>query len=105
MTKSDLVYELAVHSNITASLAENIVNTIFDSMKEAVVSGDKVEIRGFGSIVLRDYEGYTGRNPISGEQVAIKPKKRPYFKAGKEICDRLRTAHETLAVLERNRRP
>jgi integration host factor subunit beta len=96
MTKSDLFAALAVRSSISASLAEQIVNTIFDSMADALVAGEKIELRGFGTFTVRSYDGYTGRNPRTGETVEVAPKKLPFFKVGKELkelVDRARDAN------------
>jgi integration host factor subunit beta len=54
-------------------------------MKSALANGDRVEIRGFGSFKLKDYGGYTGRNPKTGEIVKVNPKQLPFFRAGKEL--------------------
>jgi integration host factor subunit beta len=96
MTKSDLFAALAVRSSISSSLAEQIVNTIFDSMTDALVAGEKIELRGFGTFTVRSYDGYTGRNPRTGETVEVAPKKLPFFKVGKdlkELVDRARDAN------------
>ena len=85
MTKSDLIATLAARSDITAGRAEQVVNTIFDAMSEALVDGEGIELRGFGSFSIREYKGYTGRNPRTGEQVKVSPKRLPFFKVGKEL--------------------
>jgi len=85
MTKSDLFAALAVRSSISSSLAEQLVNSIFDSMADALVAGEKIELRGFGTFTVRSYDGYTGRNPRTGETVEVAPKKLPFFKVGKEL--------------------
>jgi integration host factor subunit beta len=85
MTKSDLVTSLAARTSIPSSRAEHIVNVIFDTMTEAFVNGEGVELRGFGSFSVREYKGYTGRNPRTGESVEVAPKRLPFFKVGKEL--------------------
>ncbi len=85
MTKSQLVTILAEEANITRLKAEVVVNTLFDSISEALVKGDRVEIRGFGSFVNREYGAYEGRNPRTGAVIDVKQKKVPFFKAGKEL--------------------
>ncbi len=65
--------------------ARETVNLFFGSIKEALQSGDRVEIRGFGSFHVKEYEGYTGRNPRTGERVEVQPKKLPVFRAGREL--------------------
>jgi integration host factor subunit beta len=85
MTKSDLITLLATKENLTEVNATRIVNLIFDGFKDALVKGDRIEIRGFGSFVIREYRSYAGRNPKTGEIVEVKPKRLPYFKVGKEL--------------------
>ena len=63
MTKSDLITQLATKNNLIEAQATRIVNLIFDGFKDALVKGDRIEIRGFGSFVIREYGSYTGRNP------------------------------------------
>jgi integration host factor subunit beta len=69
--------------------AARVVNTFFDSMKEALKNGDRIEIRGFGSFKIKEYEGYVGRNPRTGEKVDVKPKRLPFFRVGKELREYL----------------
>jgi len=85
MTKSDLINVVAEKAKITEVKAELIVNTLFDSMSETLASSGRIEIRGFGSFIVKEYDGYDGRNPMSGELVKVKPKKLPFFKVGKEL--------------------
>ena len=85
MTKSDLINVVAEKAKITEVKAESIVNTLFECMTETLVSGGRIEIRGFGSFTVKEYAGYDGRNPRSGELVIVKPKKLPFFKVGKEL--------------------
>ncbi|MGM0597765.1 MAG: integration host factor subunit beta [Myxococcota bacterium] len=85
MKKSELIQKVAEQNNLPKTKVENIVNTIFDSMKKAIVNDERIEIRGFGSFSLRHYDAYTGRNPRTGEAVQVAPKKLPYFKVGKEL--------------------
>lgn len=89
MNKSELIEELAVKKGLSYKKAEEIVNTIFDSMTDAMIDDDRIEIRGFGSFVVNDYKAYTGRNPKTGESIAVKPKKLPFFKVGKELKERV----------------
>jgi len=85
MNKSDLIEALSRKENIAVKDAVNIVNMIFDGFTETIKSGGRVEIRGFGSFSAREYEAYSGRNPKTGEGVAVKPKRLPFFKVGKEL--------------------
>ncbi len=85
MNKSELIEAVAEKSKITKKKAEEVVNLIFDSMVDAMVKGDRIEIRGLGSFVVKSYGSYTGRNPRTGESIQVKPKKLPFFKVGKEL--------------------
>jgi len=89
MTKSDLITLLANKENLTEVNATRIVNLIFDGFKDALAKGDRIEIRGFGSFVMREYKTYSGRNPKTGKVVEVKPKRLPYFKVGKELKERM----------------
>lgn len=85
MNKIDIVNKLSETANVNQKVAKIVVDTIIDSIKQAIVTGDRVEIRGFGSFSLRSYKPYKGRNPKNGEVVNVPPKKLPYFKVGKEL--------------------
>jgi integration host factor subunit beta len=89
MNKSDLISLLATKENLSAVEAARIINLIFDGFNDALFKGDRIEIRGFGSFVMREYATYTGRNPKTGEKVEIKPKQLPYFKVGKELKEKI----------------
>jgi integration host factor subunit beta len=65
------------------------VNLFFNEMANALASGDRVEIRGLCSFYVKNYKPYTGRNPKTGQEVEIKPKKLPFFKCGKELKERV----------------
>ncbi len=85
MNKSELIKTLAEKTDIHVDEAAMVVNTFFDSIKDSLVGEERVEIRGFGSFKIKDYGGYTGRNPKTGEVVQVKPKKLPFFRPGKEL--------------------
>ena len=87
MTKADLINLISEKADITRVKAEAVVNTVFDSIVEALIKGDRIEIRGFGSFVNRSYDAYKGRNPRTGEVIDVKKKKLPFFKVGKELKD------------------
>lgn len=89
MNKSVLVDKVAQKVNLTRKKAEEVINLIFDAIQGALVRGDRVEIRGLGSFVVRKYEAYTGRNPRTGESIKVEPKKLPFFKVGKELKKRV----------------
>jgi integration host factor subunit beta len=85
MTKADLVEEVSRNSDLNKKDAEVIVQTVLDSIVESLKTGEKVELRGFGSFRLRERASREGRNPKTGESVFVPAKKVPYFKPGKEL--------------------
>ena len=85
MNKSELIKTLAEETNLPLEDATLVVNTFVDAMKDALVAGDRIEIRGFGSFKVKEYSGYAGRNPKTGESVEVTPKRLPFFRAGKEL--------------------
>lgn len=89
MNKSELIDKFADQTGHTRQLSEEIVNEIFNSMSEALEKKQGIEIRGFGSFSIREYEAYTGRNPKTGEKIKVEPKKLPFFKVGKELRERV----------------
>ncbi len=89
MNKSQLIEALAKAENLTIKKAEMVVNTLFSAVEEALIQGDRVEIRGFGSFKVKDYDGYQGRNPKTGEIIEVGRKKLPFFKVGKELKERV----------------
>lgn len=89
MNKSDLIELISQRANIPKKKAEDVVHLIFDSMGETLTGGGRIEIRGFGSFIVKEYGSYTGRNPRTGESIFVKPKRLPFFKVGKELRDRV----------------
>jgi integration host factor subunit beta len=87
MTKADLVEEVTQLGDLTRRDGEVIVETIFDAVVQALRSGDKIEIRGFGSFRIRQRKSRTGRNPKTGDKVQVPAKRVPYFKPSKELRD------------------
>jgi integration host factor subunit beta len=87
MTKADLVEKVTGVGDLTRRDGEVIVETIFDAVVGALKSGDKIEIRGFGSFRIRQRNSRIGRNPKTGERVEVPAKKVPYFKPSKELRD------------------
>ena len=85
MNKLDLIEALSKETGITLRKAEEVVNTVFNGMANALTKGDRVEIRGFWSFKVKKYKGYKGRNPKTGEFIKVKPKKLPFFKCAKEL--------------------
>ena len=91
MIKSELIKYVSEKVGVTHEVAELAVNTIFDAMTEALVRNEGIEIRGLGSFKVRNYGGRKGRNPKTGEIIDVAPKKRPFFKVGKELKERVNT--------------
>ena len=86
MTRSELIKKILVQENIlTEEQVTLVVMSIIEIIKEALASGDKVEIRGFGSFRARTRKTRMGRNPRTGEQVLVPEKHVPFFKVGKEL--------------------
>lgn len=85
MNKLELISILKEKADISKTEAAGVIDLIFDKMSETLARGDRVEIRGLCSFHVKTYKPYTGRNPKTGEKVKIKPKKLPFFKAGKEL--------------------
>jgi len=90
MIKSELIQKLADENpNLYHRDVERVVSIIFDEISDALARGERVELRGFGAFSVKHRPARAGRNPRSGEAVSIEEKWLPYFKAGKEMRDRL----------------
>jgi integration host factor subunit beta len=87
MTKADLIEEVSRVVEMTRKDSEVIVEAIFDSVVKALRTGDKIEIRGFGSFRTRQRQSRVGRNPKTGARVEVPAKRIPYFKPSKELKD------------------
>lgn len=85
MNRSELIRTLADEAGISVEESAHIISIFFESMKNALLNGDRVEIRGFGSFKMKDYAGYAGRNPKTGQAVDVISKKLPFFRVGKEL--------------------
>lgn len=85
MNKSEFIKSLSEQTNISIDEATLVVNTFVDNMKNALLEGDHVEIRGFGSFKVKEYGAYAGRNPRTGQKVEVDSKRLPFFRAGKEL--------------------
>src|SRR5260370_25726884 len=85
MTKADLIEEVSKMVELTRKDSEVVVDTIFDSIVHSLRSGDKIEIRGFGSFRTRQRKPRVGRNPKTGERVDVPAKKIPFFKPSKDL--------------------
>jgi integration host factor subunit beta len=90
MTKAQIIEKVSEQvTTLTKRQAEVVINTIFDCVRDSLKNGDKTEIRGFGSFRLRARRMKEGRNPKTGETVAVPAKRVPFFKAGKELKELL----------------
>ena len=89
VNKSELIEKLAAKSGVNVIQAEEVVNLIYRKMVDTMIGGGRIEIRGFGSFVVKNYEAYQGRNPKTGEKISVPPKKLPFFKVGKEMKERI----------------
>ena len=85
MIKSELIDKIAETENVSKTVAKRIVNTIFDTITEALVEGNRVELREFGVLSVRTRKARKGRNPKTGASVQVSQKKVPFFKAGKAV--------------------
>ena len=85
MVKSELVQILKDKLELSKAQAEKVVDIFFETITDALSQGDRVEIRGFGSFSVNSYKSYVGRNPKTGDQIDVPPKKLPFFKVGKQL--------------------
>lgn len=85
MTKSDLIAALAAKEKLTEKTATDTINLIFNGFADTLKKGGRIEVRGFGTFTVRKYNAYTGRNPRTGKNIKVRPKKLPFFKVGKEL--------------------
>ena len=91
MTKADLIDEISNLTDLTRKDSEVVIETIFESIVQSLRAGDKIEIRGFGSFRTRQRKARSGRNPKTGEKVAVAAKNVPFFKPSKELKDLVNT--------------
>lgn len=89
MNKSDLITKMAEKSNLSKKDTERALKAFMDSVQEALETGDKVQLVGFGTFETRDRAERTGRNPKTGEEIKIAASTMPVFKAGKEFKERV----------------
>ena len=94
MTKSELIDEVAERTpQVSKKDVETVVNTVFDSMVEAMAHDYRIEIRGFGSFVVKRRKARDGRNPKTGARVFVPTKRIPFFTVGKELRERVNNGH------------
>ncbi|MBR4741929.1 MAG: integration host factor subunit beta [Desulfovibrio sp.] len=89
MNKSELIKQIAGLNNLNVEEASTIVSILLETIKESLLDGQRVEIRGFGTFKMKDYPAYVGRNPRTGESVSVKAKRIPFFRAGKEMKEQV----------------
>jgi integration host factor subunit beta len=100
MTKADLIALIEKQANLPHQQAEKVVNICFDSMISALFNNQRIEIRGFGSFVNRNYKAYKGRNPKTNLPVNVRPKKVPFFKVGKELKEMVDEGKDKYVIRE-----
>ena len=89
MVKSDLIEKLKISADLSRNQAEKVVDIFFDTIGSALLSGDRAEIRGFGSFSVNNYKSYVGRNPKTGSLIEVPTKKLPFFRVGKELKEKV----------------
>ena len=89
MNKSELIEAIAEKENLPLRETSAITNTILETMIETLEAGESIEIRGFGSFVIKKYDAYQGRNPKTGAKIEVPPKQLPFFKVGKELKEKV----------------
>ena len=89
MNKSELITALSEQTDLPKETAKSAVDTMIDLMKQQLIQGGRIDIRGFGSFEVKEYKGYQGRNPRTGELVDVKPKKLPVFKCGLDLEEKV----------------
>ncbi|HET97279.1 MAG TPA: integration host factor subunit beta [Desulfurivibrio alkaliphilus] len=89
MNKSELIEALATATELPTREASSVTQTILGTMIESLAKGESIEIRGFGSFTVKEYNSYFGRNPKTGEKIKVNPKRLPFFKVGKELREQV----------------
>jgi integration host factor subunit beta len=98
MTKSELIQRIADENpHLYLRDVERIVSTVFEEISDALISGNRVELRGFGAFSVRQRDARVGRNPRTGESVEVHAKHVPFFKCGKELRERLNARQDAAA--------
>ncbi len=98
VNKSDLTEAIVSRMGLPRKRAETVVNLMFDEMTAALTRSERIEIRGFGSFVAKQYRARTGRNPRTGETIPVPAKRLPFFKCGKELRERVGQKPEAVPV-------
>lgn len=98
MNKLELIRELQTQTKLTKYEAADVVNLFFKTISDALINGDRVEIRGLCSFYIKEYGSYIGMNPKTGEHVQIQAKRLPFFKCGKELRDMVDKKHKAVII-------
>lgn len=98
VNKSELVDAIAEKRGLPRKRAEAVVEMVFEMMVDSLKQGERIEVRGFGSFVVKHYGAYQGRNPRSGQPIQVKEKRLPFFKVGKELKERVDADKTPIAV-------
>ena len=104
MNKSDLVVALAKEAELPLRKSEEIVNLVFETMSRSLIQDDRIEVRGFGSFIVKKYRDYTGRNPKTGEKIAVSKKKLPFLSLARNSGKRWTGRHNRAELPRRARR-
>jgi integration host factor subunit beta len=92
MNKSELIQTFSEELGLPVASGADIITTILDAMADALIKGENIEIRGFGSFTVKHYDSYVGRNPKTGVETTVNPKKLPFFKVGKDLREAVNAA-------------
>ncbi|MBQ7618235.1 MAG: integration host factor subunit beta [Desulfovibrio sp.] len=95
MNKSELIKNFSLSTDLPIEDATSIINVFIDTIKDSLREGNRVEIRGFGSFQMKNYQGYLGRNPKTGATVEVKAKRVPFFRPGKELKELINNTSTT----------
>ena len=87
MNKTELVANVAEKAGLSKKDAEKALSAVIESVEEALVEGDKIQLIGFGTFEVKDRAARTGRNPQTGKEIKIAASRNPVFKAGKALKD------------------
>lgn len=94
MTRAQLIDALADRQRLSRHTAEEALDLVFEAMRDALLGGGRVELRGFGSFKVQSYGAYLGRNPRTGQPVTVRAKLLPVFKPSRGLMARLNKEHE-----------
>jgi integration host factor subunit beta len=102
-TKASIIETVAVKTKLPVGRAEAVVNHVFDALADALLRGEGVEVRGFGTFTVRSYRAYEGRNPRTGAEVHVSAKRIPFFKVGLKLRERVNDGRGSTAAVDVSR--